>query len=162
MTPANETATPAPDRLQRLEWLSRLLDTAFSIPGTRFRIGLDAILGLIPGIGDPLGAVLSSYIIVEAARLGAPKHTLLRMIGNVAVESLVGLVPILGDVFDIVWKANARNVALLRAHPGQLRRQERSQQQVLWLIAAVVLLIIVGLAAVSLLVLRFFYQMITA
>ena len=84
------------------------------------------------------------------------------MIGNVAVESLVGIVPILGDVFDIAWKANARNVALLRAHQGQLRRRERSQQQVLWLIAAVVLLIIVGLAAVSLLVLRFLYQMITA
>jgi Domain of unknown function (DUF4112) len=101
------------DRLRRLDRLSRLLDNAFAIPGTRFRIGLDGILGLIPGIGDATGAALS---IVQAARLGLPVSTLLRMVGNVALETVVGAVPIVGDIFDIVWKANIRNMALLRGH----------------------------------------------
>jgi len=104
------------DRLRRLDRLSRLLDNAFAIPGTRFRIGLDGILGLIPGIGDATGAALSIYLIVQAARLGLPVSTLLRMVGNVALETVVGAVPIVGDIFDIVWKANIRNMALLRGH----------------------------------------------
>jgi hypothetical protein len=84
------------------------------------------------------------------------------MVGNVAVESLVGVVPILGDVFDIAWKANARNVALLRTQQGQLGRRERSQRQLLWLIAITVLLLILGLTAISILALRFLYRAITA
>jgi hypothetical protein len=104
------------DRLRRLDRLSRLLDNAFAIPGTRFRIGLDGILGLIPGIGDATGAALSIYLIFQAARLGLPVSTLLRMVGNVALETVVGAVPIVGDIFDIVWKANIRNMALLRGH----------------------------------------------
>lgn len=110
------TAGSEEDRLRRLDKLSRLLDNAFAIPGTRFRIGLDGILGLIPGIGDATGAALSIYLIVQAARLGLPVSTLLRMVGNVALETVVGAVPIVGDVFDIVWKANIRNMALLRGH----------------------------------------------
>ncbi|MGH8585485.1 MAG: DUF4112 domain-containing protein [Gammaproteobacteria bacterium] len=104
------------DRLRRLDKLSRLLDNAFAIPGTRFRIGLDGILGLIPGIGDATGAVLSIYLIFQAARLGLPVSALLRMVGNVALETVVGAVPIVGDIFDIAWKANIRNMALLRGH----------------------------------------------
>ena len=104
------------DRLRRLDKLSRLLDNAFAIPGTRFQIGLDGILGLIPGIGDATGAVLSIYLIVQAARLGLPVSALLRMVGNVALETVVGTVPIIGDIFDIIWKANTRNMALLRGH----------------------------------------------
>ena len=124
--------TPQETSLQRLERLSQLLDSAFPIPGTRFRIGLDSILGFIPGIGDATGAALSAYLIFEAARLGVPITTLLRMVGNVSVETVVGAIPIVGDVFDIVWKANLKNLALLRSHvahggppgrsPGQLRR----------------------------------------
>lgn len=110
------TAGSEEDRLRRLDKLSRLLDNAFAIPGTRFRIGLDGILGLIPGIGDATGAALSIYLIVQAARLGLPVSTLLRMVGNVALETVVGAVPIVGDIFDIVWKANIRNMALLRGH----------------------------------------------
>lgn len=110
------TAGSEEDRLRRLDKLSRLLDNAFAIPGTRFRIGLDGILGLIPGIGDATGAVLSTYLIFQAARLGLPVSTLLRMVGNVALETVVGAVPIVGDIFDIVWKANIRNMALLRGH----------------------------------------------
>jgi hypothetical protein len=112
----DSTAGSEEDRLRRLDKLSRLLDNAFAIPGTRFRIGLDGILGLIPGIGDATGAALSIYLIFQAARLGLPVSTLLRMVGNVALETVVGAVPIVGDIFDIVWKANIRNVALLRGH----------------------------------------------
>jgi hypothetical protein len=149
------------DRLRHLEWLSRLLDTAFPIPGTRYRIGLDGLLGLVPGIGDSLGTLLSSYIIFMAARLGAPKQVLLIMVGNVAIEGLVGLVPILGDIFDIAWKANIRNLALLRAHAKDLGQQPRSQRRVLGLIVGALFLVMLGLTAVSVLLLRFIYQLIT-
>jgi hypothetical protein len=132
MTRTHATLPPIRERLRRLDWLSRLLDTAFPIPDTHFRIGLDGPLGIIPGIGDPLGAVLASYIIVETTRLGAPKRTLVRMLRNVTVDSLVGAVPLFGDIFDIIWKANVKNVALLRAHQEQAGQKERSEQQVLW------------------------------
>jgi len=110
------TAGSEADDLRRLDKLSQFLDNAFAIPGTRFRIGLDGIIGLIPGIGDAAGAVLSIYVILQAARLGLPVSTLLRMLGNVAIETVVGAVPIVGDIFDIVWKANTKNMALLRRH----------------------------------------------
>jgi len=139
-----------------------MLDTAWSIPGTPYRIGIDGILGLIPGIGDPLGAVLSSYLIFEAARIGAPKRILLRMVGNVALDSLVGLIPILGDVFDIAWKANVRNLALLRAHKDDLLVGERSPRQVMTLVVAALLLILAGLIVVSVLALRSLYQLVTS
>ena len=100
----------AKQRLQRVAWL---LDAAFRIPGTQQRFGLDAIIGLIPGVGDALGALLSTYIIVEAARRGASVWMVTRMLGNVAVETLIGAIPLLGDLFDVVFKANMRNLALL-------------------------------------------------
>jgi hypothetical protein len=156
-------ATPSEDSpVRRLDMLSRLLDTAFPIPGTRFRIGLDGVLGLLPGIGDSLGAVFSTYIIFEAARLGCPKRTLLRMLGNVAVETVVGAIPIVGDLFDIAWKANVKNVALLRAQKETLGQEERSPRRILSLFLVVLGLIMLGLVAVSVLVLRLFYQLITS
>ena len=100
----------AEQRLQRVAWL---LDAAFRIPGTQQRFGLDALIGLIPGVGDALGALLSTYIIVEAARRGASVWMVTRMLGNVAVETLIGAIPLLGDLFDVVFKANMRNLALL-------------------------------------------------
>ncbi len=108
---------PAPARsdisLERLQALGRLLDDAFEIPGTRFRIGWDAILGLIPGVGDVITAALSIYIIAAAARLGVGRVTLARMIANVGVDMVVGAVPLAGDVFDAAWKANRKNLRLL-------------------------------------------------
>src|SRR6185503_9317287 len=95
--------------LQRVRGLAWLLDNSIPIPGTRMRIGLDAVIGLIPGLGDAAGAVLSSYILLEAGKLGAPRSTLLRMGANVLVESVVGIVPLVGDLFDAGWKANQRN-----------------------------------------------------
>lgn len=96
--------------------MSKLLDNSIPIPGTAYKIGLDPIVGLIPGIGDLLGAVLSGYIILEAARAEVPAFTLARMLVNVGVDTLVGAVPALGDVFDAAWKSNTKNVALLERH----------------------------------------------
>ena len=97
-------------RLDRLAWL---LDSSIAIPGTRLTIGIDALLGLFPVLGDLLGVLVSSYIVNEARRLGAPKTVLLRMALNVGIEGVVGVVPLAGDVFDAAWKANQRNVRLL-------------------------------------------------
>lgn len=99
--------------LARLRHLSFLLDSAFRIPILGYRVGWDAILGLVPGLGDAVGLLFSGYIVFEAARLGAPKSVLARMIYNVALEFIIGVIPIIGDLFDAVWKANIRNVRLL-------------------------------------------------
>ena len=85
------------------------------IPGTRYRVGLDGLVGLIPGVGDAAGALLSTYILYEAMRLGAPRRVLLRMAANIALESVVGALPVVGDLFDVAWQANTKNVALLQA-----------------------------------------------
>lgn len=100
-------------RLERLAWL---LDTSIGIPGTRFRFGIDPVLGLFPGGGDLVGAALSAYVVIEAWRLGLPGNAIARMIANVAADTLLGSVPVAGDVFDAWWKANLRNVAILREH----------------------------------------------
>lgn len=100
-------------RLARLRWLARLMDAQFGLPGTRFRFGVDALIGLAPGVGDVLTGALSLYVVWEARNLGAPNALLARMLGNVAIEVAGGAVPILGDLFDAVFKANIRNVALL-------------------------------------------------
>lgn len=101
-------------RLDRLRRFARLQDSRFSILG--FRFGWDALIGLVPGIGDGLTTAMAFYPIVEAARLGAPKSLLLRMSLNVAVDGAVGLVPVAGDLFDAAWRANLRNVRLLERH----------------------------------------------
>ncbi|HEX3034289.1 MAG TPA: DUF4112 domain-containing protein [Thermodesulfobacteriota bacterium] len=112
--------------LQRLRKLAYILDNSIRIPGTRRRIGLDAIIGLIPGVGDTIGGAISAYIVYEANRLGIPRTTLMRMIFNIGVETLIGAIPLVGDVFDAVWKANAKNIALLNKHLSSLeaRRSE--------------------------------------
>ena len=104
-----DTAT----RLARLRWLARLMDAQFGLPGTRFRFGVDALIGLAPGVGDALTGLLSLYVVWEARKLGAPPPLLARMLGNVAIEVVGGAVPVLGDLFDAAFKANLRNVALL-------------------------------------------------
>lgn len=102
-------------RLERLEWLAHSLDTAVVIPGTRIRFGLDAVIGFLPG-GDAVSTAIAAWIVYEAHRLGVPRRLLARMIANVAVDGLVGAVPIAGDVFDVFWRVNRRNVRLLREH----------------------------------------------
>ncbi len=104
------------ERIARLDALATLFDTAFVVPGTNIRFGIDALIGLVPGIGDAITTVMSLYIVREARELGAPRHLLARMLANVALDSVVGAVPFLGDAFDVMWRANRRNMALLRKH----------------------------------------------
>ena len=103
----------SPEALERLRRLAWLLDSSIAIPGTRWSVGIDALIGLVPVLGDAAGVLLSSYILVEAARMGASKGVLARMALNIAVEGLVGAIPILGDLFDAGFKANQRNIRLL-------------------------------------------------
>ncbi len=105
-------------RLQRIDRLAWLLDR--SIPLGKWRIGLDPILGLLPGAGDWIGSVLSLYVLYEGARLGVRGTVLARMTANILVETIVGSVPLVGDLFDFAWRANTRNMALIHQHyrPG--------------------------------------------
>ena len=102
--------------LARLDRYATLMDARFRVPGTRIRFGLDPIIGLLPGIGDVLGLALSLYVVVEGVRLGVSKGVLFKMLRNVGLEAMVGVVPVLGDVFDIGFKANLRNAALLKTY----------------------------------------------
>ncbi|HLU77690.1 MAG TPA: DUF4112 domain-containing protein [Burkholderiales bacterium] len=150
--PAPRPDPPPHDTRTRLARLAWLLDNSIRIPGTDFRIGLDAIIGLIPGLGDFAGALLSSYIVGQAWRMGVPKSTLVRMGFNVLVEGVVGAVPLFGDIFDAAWKANHRNVQLLHAHLENPRRAVRASRSfVVLLLAALLLLLLgIGLAAYGL------------
>jgi len=102
--------------LNRIRQLSRLMDTAIRIPGTGFRIGLDPIIGLIPGGGDLISTAFSAYIIFLATRFGIPRQDLAKMIFNIGLEAVVGTVPLVGDLFDAYYKSNIRNLALLEQH----------------------------------------------
>jgi Domain of unknown function (DUF4112) len=104
------------ESVARLEALSRLLDSAVLIPGTNQRVGIDALLGLVPGIGDLVSTALASYLIWEARQLGLPRWKIARMIGNVAADTVLGAVPLAGDVFDVFFRANRRNMRILRDH----------------------------------------------
>jgi len=109
------------DAIARITMLTRLLDSAFVIPGTNRRIGLDAVIGLVPGIGDAISTALASYIIWEARQLGLPRWKIARMIANVAVDTAVGAIPIAGDAFDLFFKANERNLRIIHEHLGKKR-----------------------------------------
>lgn len=112
------------DRVERrMERLATMLDSAFVVPGTGIRFGADSLIGLFPGIGDAITLGLSGYLILEARRLGAPPSMLRRMTTNVAFDAVIGAVPLLGDAFDLFFKANKRNMALLRTHIAALRAE---------------------------------------
>jgi len=105
--------------VRRLVWLARLLDDAVQIPGTKYSVGIDPIIGLVPGVGDAVSLAISAYIIYEGKRLGASQTTVAAMVGNVALDALVGLVPVLGDIADVAFKANQRNLRLLGITPAR-------------------------------------------
>ena len=101
---------------KQLDWIAKLMDSQFNIPGTNFRFGLDGIIGLIPGAGDLSTFAVSAYLVTIMARNGASGYVLARMVMNVLIDALFGMIPILGDIFDIAFKANMRNVKLMKEH----------------------------------------------
>ena len=113
------------ERIARLDKLATLLDVAFRVPFTKIRFGIDGLIGLAPGFGDLVTTGLSLWIVYEAHQLGVPKQVLIRMLGNVAIDGMIGVVPVAGDVFDVLWRANRRNVRILREH---FDRDERSRR----------------------------------
>jgi hypothetical protein len=128
-----------------LETLSRWLDSLFRIPGTEWRIGLDAIIGLVPGIGDTLTTMMSFYILTAGVRYGVPRVTMLRMASNIAIDYVIGVIPLAGDVFDVAWKANLKNMELLRRHASGPAREVKRGQASDWLFVALVMFCLVAL-----------------
>jgi hypothetical protein len=144
--PVEAELHPDVARARRVRTLARILDNAIPIPGTRWRFGFDAIVGLVPVAGDLIGGLLSGYIILEAARAEVPTLTLARMLMNVGIDTLVGAVPALGDLFDAAWKANVRNVDLLERHLAVTAGPAREKHRVIGetALALLVLLFIVA------------------
>ena len=146
-----EVVTLDPRRLARLRRIGWLLDSSIPIPGTRYTLGIDQIVGLVPGIGDLIAGVFSLYIILEAARIGVPRGLLARMGWNVAVDTLVGEIPILGDLFDIGFKANIRNLDLLDGYLRRPAEVSRSSRRFAALLAAGLLVMTAGAMAFAVL-----------
>lgn len=145
-------------RLKRLRSLSYILDNAIPIPGTSYRVGLDPILGLIPGGGDILGSAFSAYIVLEAALLGLPRESLVRMASNILFETVVGSVPVLGDIFDATWKANVKNMAMLEAHMNSPKQSKRADWWFIILLLGGLMLVVLGIAAISIIIVRLLFQ----
>lgn len=145
------------DSLERLAWI---LDSSIPLPGG-FRIGLDGLIGLIPGVGDAAGALISSYIITQAAKLGAPKTVLARMGINVILETLIGLIPIVGDLFDFAWKANQRNIRLLDEYMLQPRQTRTRSGFMVGLFIAALLIVLIFVIWVGLALLNWLWTVIT-
>ena len=146
--------TTIPDPLARARALTRLLDSAARVPGTSFRFGLDPVLGLIPGLGDVAGAALSGYVVILASRLGAPKSVIVRMLGNVAIDTVAGAMPVVGDLFDAGWKSNTRNLALLERHVGLPPTERAASRAVVWLTVAALAVLALGAVALAIFVVR--------
>jgi uncharacterized protein DUF4112 len=149
-----EVGTLDERRLARMRRLGYLLDSSIRLPGTRFRFGIDAVIGLVPGLGDIAGGLLSMYIIWESSRLGLPRPILARMAWNVAIDVLVGEVPILGDLFDAGFKTNLRNLALLDGYLRRPAEARQSNRRFLWLIVAGLVLLLAGSVGLAIVLVR--------
>jgi hypothetical protein len=138
---ANEAVSGGtiPARLRHLRRFAHWMDDGLKLPGIPLRVGLDPLIGLVPGLGDAAGAILAAWILVEAARLRASRATLSRMASNIALDALGGTIPLLGDVFDVVWKANLRNVALLERHLADPDRAGKADRRFVALLCGAVL-----------------------
>ncbi|MEI2582079.1 DUF4112 domain-containing protein [Scytonema sp. PRP1] len=140
--------------LRRLRQLSRLLDRVITVPGTEISIGLDPILGLIPVGGDFLGVMLSAYIVLESARLGAPASTLSRMVLNIIIDGVVGAIPIAGDLFDVGWKANEYNIKLLEDHLKFPSQRKRADKWFVFAVMTVLFIVAIGLVAFTVMLMK--------
>ena len=142
------------ERVETLRKLARVMDTAVRIPGTRVRFGLDAVLGLLPGAGDVASGAVSLYSILVAARLGAPRSVLVRMATNIVIDSAIGTIPLLGDLFDVGWKANTRNVALLDRYTLAPQRTQASSRVFAGALVIALILVLAAIATVLVLAVR--------
>ncbi|WP_293339108.1 DUF4112 domain-containing protein [Microcoleus sp. CAWBG58] len=136
-SPANTSSKSQAASLRRLRRISHLLDNAIPIPGTKYRIGLDPILGLIPGGGDLVGSIFAGYVVFKSAQMGVPQETLIQMAANIVLDTVAGTVPVAGDLLDVAWKANVKNIELLDAHLGS---PEPAGKKADWLFVAALLL----------------------
>lgn len=148
-------------RLKRLRQLSRLLDNMVNIPGTKVGIGLDPIIGLLPIGGDVLGLLFSFYIIIEAAQLGVSTATLARMVMNVIVDSLVGAIPMLGDLFDFAWKANNYNIILLEEALKSPQKNKKADKSFMVVFSIGLFFLAIVLIAIPMILLRILWQLFT-
>ena len=143
---------------ENLNQLARVLDDIFTIPGTGIRFGLDAIIGLIPGIGDLITGIASFLIIFSAWQRGLPRVTLARMVANVAIDTLIGSMPVLGDIFDVAWKSNRKNYnLLLRAEQLPVRNALAKD----WFFLAFLLLAIAALVALPIVMIIIVFQLLS-
>ncbi len=156
--------TPSPSHvasLRRLRRISHLLDNSIPIPGTKYRIGLDPILGLIPGGGDLISSIFAGYVVFKSAQMGVPQETLVKMAANIVFDTVAGTVPVAGDLLDVAWKANVKNIELLDAHLGSPEQGQKAD----WLFVAALLLglmlIVGGVIFLSVMLFGWLFQVIT-
>ena len=145
---------PVSGGVARARTLARLLDDLIRVPGTKIGIGLDPVIGLIPGLGDVIGGAMSGYILLVAAKEGVPTSVLTRMLGNIALDSLVGVVPLVGDLFDVGVKSNRRNIDLLERYLGAPSKTRAASRGVVALLLLAIVLIIAGAIAAGVWIVR--------
>ena len=132
-------------KLQNLRKLSDLWDRSLGIPGTKFKLGLESLVGLLPVGGDFIGILLSVYIVFQAIQFKLPKTVLARMIFNIVIDGAVGSIPVLGDIFDTTWKANTKNVNLLEAHVREPIKSRQKDEWFINIVLAVLVLTLIGI-----------------
>ena len=129
------------EKLIRLKRLSERLDNTFTIPGTKYKIGIEALIGAVPIIGDLIGGILASYIMYSGMKMGAPPRIIARMAVNIAIDFAIGSIPIIGDLFDLVWKANRKNVELIE----DATLDDKEEQKLKYLIITALILVLLGI-----------------
>lgn len=151
--------TEPPGRIEHLRRITWWMDQGLRVPGTSIRFGLDPIIGLVPGLGDAAGALLGGAILLEAVRSRAAHYTLLRMTGNIALDALIGAVPLLGDLFDFGWKANTKNLQLLERHLESPVTAHGSDRRYVFVFGALVTLLMAAVVTGGILLVRLLWHL---
>ena len=154
---ASGPAIPPSKSVARARELARILDSAITIPGTGIRLGLDSLIGLLPAGGDAIGAALSSIIVMTALRQGVPKPVVWRMVANIVIDTLIGTVPLIGDLFDVAWKANNKNAELLARYEGAPEKTTTRSRGFAILVVVVLLVVLGSILTTAALLLRWLF-----
>jgi len=149
ITTRGELITNEDTRLSAVRALAKLMDTAITLPGTNIKLGLDSLIGLIPGLGDLIGSAIGGYIVLVASHMGVSRIVIARMLLNLGIDAVVGVVPVVGDLLDVAWKANVKNVELLERALADPRAAKRGSLWMIIGIVAAVVLLAVGAAALT-------------